>query len=237
MISFGISLLIALGCYLIVQYVSSPSLVRLAKLFGGDLASGGYIQILTFIAFFIGWLELRDFSTYIRQQQSGFQFNVLPEKEHYVLYADDVRKIQRDLQSSPKRGLFILIEIVIQLATKFLRTANPGEVIDMNSNLIRLKRDESEKDQSLIRYILWLIPSLGFIGTVLGISAAMGEISGADINKITVDLGIAFDTTLVALVLSSTLLGYFHKIQHQTDAYFIDLEKYLLNHFINRLEV
>jgi len=237
MVSIGVSFFISLGSYLIVQHVQLPGLVRFAKLLGGDLAAGGYIQMLTFVAFFVGWLDLRDFSAMVREQASSLQLNILPEKEHYVMYADDVRRIQHDLQNSPKRGLFILFEIVIQLATKFLRSANPGEVIDMNSNLIRLKRDESEKDQSLVRYILWLIPSLGFIGTVLGISSAMGEISSADINKITVDLGIAFDTTLVALVLSSGLLGYFHKIQHQADAYFIDLEKYLLNHFVNRLEV
>lgn len=68
------------------------------------------------------------------------------------------------------------------------------------------------------RYINWAIPILGFIGTVLGISLAadgIGAIIGArggfadlasELGEAIAPLGIAFDTTLIALSLSVLLM-------------------------------
>ena len=64
------------------------------------------------------------------------------------------------------------------------------------------------------RYINWAIPILGFIGTVLGISLAADGIQNiigsrsslsdlsAELGQAIAPLGIAFDTTLIALSLS-----------------------------------
>jgi len=72
-----------------------------------------------------------------------------------------------------------------------------------------------EISYNLLRYLVWVIPSLGFIGTVLGISQAIAGFSGAiagaaDFSLLkealpdaTLSLGIAFDTTLLALVFSA----------------------------------
>jgi flagellar motor component MotA len=65
---------------------------------------------------------------------------------------------------------------------------------------------------ALLKVFLWAIPILGFIGTVLGLSIAVGNpdmsntadpeaIKGA-IGTLTGGLGVAFDTTLLGLVLS-----------------------------------
>lgn len=66
-------------------------------------------------------------------------------------------------------------------------------------------------EYALVDWIVWALPSFGFIGTVIGISLAMGEATGiaqasdragriTAIEDITSTLGVAFDTTLVALV-------------------------------------
>jgi len=72
----------------------------------------------------------------------------------------------------------------------------------------------SESSYSVPRILIWAIPLLGFIGTVVGISTAVANFSGildtaGDIEKIksgigdvTTGLGVAFDTTLLALFLS-----------------------------------
>ncbi len=74
-----------------------------------------------------------------------------------------------------------------------------------------------EESYLLPRYISWAVPILGFIGTVLGISlaadgirriigsdAGLSSLSG-DLSGAIAPLGIAFDTTLVALSLSVVL--------------------------------
>lgn len=72
----------------------------------------------------------------------------------------------------------------------------------------------SESSFSVPRILVWAIPLLGFIGTVVGISQAVSEFSGVldtagDVDKIkdgigavTTGLSVAFDTTLLALFLS-----------------------------------
>ena len=72
-----------------------------------------------------------------------------------------------------------------------------------------------ESFYTLPRYINWAIPILGFIGTVLGISMATEQLgailanSGSDFGQLMGEaltpLGIAFDTTLIALSLSIVL--------------------------------
>jgi biopolymer transport protein ExbB/TolQ len=70
-----------------------------------------------------------------------------------------------------------------------------------------------------IRVFLWTIPILGFIGTVMGVSDAIGEfgnfIKGGQtditqiksaLTKVTSGLSVAFDTTYVALVLTVFLM-------------------------------
>ena len=72
----------------------------------------------------------------------------------------------------------------------------------------------SESSYSVPRILVWAIPLLGFIGTVVGISSAVNNFSGllntagdiekikAGIGAVTQGLGVAFDTTLLALFLS-----------------------------------
>ena len=87
------------------------------------------------------------------------------------------------------------------------------------------------------RYINWAIPILGFIGTVLGISLAAGEIGnlvgsanlniGESINAAMQPLGIAFDTTLIALSLSVFLAFIYTILQRWEEQRFLFLEEHI----------
>ena len=85
---------------------------------------------------------------------------------------------------------------------------------DADSDLYQLALQNS---YSLVRVLLWAIPILGFIGTVIGMSQAVGSFEGvlgnadnvdglkAGLTKVTGGLGTAFDTTYLALVISVLL--------------------------------
>lgn len=86
------------------------------------------------------------------------------------------------------------------------------------------------------RYINWAIPILGFIGTVLGISLAADGIqniigSGGGLSDLSSELGqaiaplgIAFDTTLIALSLSVFLMLLQTALQRWEDDILVDCE-------------
>ena len=73
--------------------------------------------------------------------------------------------------------------------------------------------DRQEQRYSLVRILIWATPMLGFLGTVLGISQALGGINvGPDnnfqdmMNGLRSSLYVAFDTTALALTLSMVLM-------------------------------
>jgi len=79
--------------------------------------------------------------------------------------------------------------------------------------LAELDLDRQQQRYSLARILIWATPMLGFLGTVLGISQALGGISvGPDnnfesmMNGLRGSLYVAFDTTALALTLSMVLM-------------------------------
>lgn len=66
------------------------------------------------------------------------------------------------------------------------------------------------------RYVLWAIPSIGFLGTVRGIGEALtraGEAMAGDISGVAASLGIAFNSTFVALFVSLVLMLFSSMLQ------------------------
>lgn len=104
-------------------------------------------------------------------------------------------------------------QIFVRSTTAENRSEMDG-VVDQIASVERRKLDASHVP---VRYLIWLIPTLGFLGTVLGISLAVSGFSEvitqsqgkADVNsnlvEICNELGVAFDTTFVALIYSSLI--------------------------------
>lgn len=101
-------------------------------------------------------------------------------------------------------------------------------------------RDQGGSDSSyaIARVLMWAIPILGFIGTVQGLGQAVagfGVLGGsADVNaikgaigQVTVGLGVAFDTTLLALVLTTLLMFPLTSFQRREENLFGEIDNYL----------
>ncbi|BAQ64715.1 MotA/TolQ/ExbB proton channel family protein [Geminocystis sp. NIES-3709] len=105
----------------------------------------------------------------------------------------------------------------------------------------------SESSYALPRILVWAIPLLGFIGTVLGISQAVNGFNGfldnsAEIEQIkegittvTTGLAIAFDTTLLALFLSVMVMIPLVLIERMESQLLLATEIYINDHILPRL--
>jgi biopolymer transport protein ExbB/TolQ len=81
---------------------------------------------------------------------------------------------------------------------------------------------------------------VGFIGTVRGIGAALARANEAvagDITGVTQSLGVAFNSTFIALVISIVLMFFIHQLQLVQEQLVIDTESYGDAHLISRLRV
>ena len=121
--------------------------------------------------------------------------------------------------------------------------------IDKANNLfnssLELFQHELELKYNALRYIVWLIPTLGFIGTVVGIAFALdaaGTVETVEeyqdpklLKQLTQSLGVAFYTTLLALLQSGVLMFVLHLVQGREEAVLNRIGQYCLDNLINRL--
>ena len=239
-ISAGVALLFTAICMILLALTNkenSPTLYRILILLGGDVINGGYIQGLTYFAFVWAWFEVKEKLRVIARERKAFKMNLIPTSEKHVFMPADINNLKFKLIEFDKKEKYILSDLLKKACTKFRASGSLSELIDIVSIQIEVSQEKSEGDQSVIRYLSWVIPSLGFIGTVIGISQSLIYANSGDMEKITSLLGVAFDTTLVALVLSVFLMWFVHQLQEETDRFHSDLKEFVIDNLINKIEM
>lgn len=149
-----------------------------------------------------------------------------------------LQDVETALQDKPRLRDRLLPSIVLAALHRFHATASIGDVAGTVKERSDAAANEYEADLSLVRFIAWVIPAIGFIGTVRGIGEALAQaqkaISG-DIGGVVDALGLAFNSTLVALLLAIPLMFLLFMVQGRQDKFFVDLLSYCDAHLISRL--
>lgn len=89
------------------------------------------------------------------------------------------------------------------------RTGSANELEDHLKYLADVEGARASQSYGLVRFVIWAIPIMGFLGTVIGITVAIANLSPSQMENITdvvAGLGTAFDTTATALGLSMVLM-------------------------------
>lgn len=236
----GLALLVTASCMILLTLMTkenNPIFHRLLILMGGEVMNGGYIQTLTYLAFFWSWFEVKEKLQVISRERKAFKLALIPTSEKVVFMPADINNLKFKLQEFEKKEKYILSDLLKKACTKFSTSRSLSELIDIVSIQVEISQEKSEGDQSIIRYLTWVIPSIGFVGTVIGISQALIVANSGDMEKITSLLGVAFDTTLVALVLSIIIMWFVHQLQEETDRFHSDLKEFVIDNLINKIEI
>jgi biopolymer transport protein ExbB/TolQ len=186
----------------------------------------------------------------LAMQRRALAFQVIPAGHDFVLSSATVDDVIQQIYATvddPKR--FVLFNRIL-IALSNLR--NLGRVSDVDDILrSQAEQDEAvmETSYSLIQGFVWAIPVLGFIGTVLGLSQAIGSFSGvlgstADMTQITAalrgvtaGLGTAFETTLVALVAALFIQLWLTGLRKSEEEFLDDCAEYCLRNVVSRLRI
>lgn len=231
---------IVLGTVLIVGYhmVSDDSgAKRILQLLGGSMPSG-IVQLITFFLCFFGLLEIASKNKGISREYKGIRIGLLPEKEQYVLSPDEVNEIKLAIIEQENTEKFLVTDMIKKACTKYRAEKSVSQVQELVEAQARMNLNRSESEQSLIRYVAWAIPSVGFIGTIIGISGALGlanDTTPEGIERITSTLMVAFDTTLISLFLSLILMYFIHSYQEKSEKLHVDVEDYITDNLVNRI--
>lgn len=139
-----------------------------------------------------------------------------------------------------------LHRLVHRIVLQYQATGSVAEAQSVLDSSIEYFQHEVALRYTMLRYLIWLLPTLGFIGTLVGISIALAnagrlpnledpEALQAWINALTTNLGVAFYTTLVALTLSAVLVFLTNLATSREERALNDTGQYCLDNLINRL--
>lgn len=122
-----------------------------------------------------------------------------------------------------------------------------GQLMELNREISGLDQERTAARFTLTRYILYLLPVIGFIGTVEGISRALGNISVVlpmvkdldgflgNLTGVTSALQVAFDSTLLALFLSAALMFVQTIIYRLAEDHLARVDAWVVEHALPKL--
>lgn len=145
------------------------------------------------------------------RQRAALQCQLLPSWSGKPVAVDEAERLQLQLDQLPQRLQRWLVVQRFRGALDFVASRKSSEGLDDQlRHLADADADAVEGSYSLIRFITWAIPILGFLGTVLGITDAIANVTPEQLAKsitgVTDGLAIAFDTTAIALIFSMILM-------------------------------
>lgn len=196
------------------------------------------IQNIMWLAFFVGLGEL-----YYRHLQSqamiqSLQDDILDVKSSRLINNDDTKTIYKTL----KQYDGTLATLLTSLLHRFQASFSVEQTNEMLNSQLEFLQYRLDLAYNYIHYLSWFIPTLGFIGTIVGIAYALlgvaESVPGASLlTELVGKLAVAFNTTLVALIMSAILVFLTHLIQNKEEEAIADCGEYCLNGFILKLYV
>ncbi len=198
-----------------------------------------YEQEACFILMFwaLAILGYKGVLTYRQKQLLGRDILELPET--LPVGPEDTRNLLDHLaQLNHPLNSYLLPRALRLGVQRFGVTGNIQDSATAVRDLCESEMERQEAELSIIRYIAWAIPSIGFIGTVRGIGSALGQANRAvagDITGVTQSLGVAFNSTFIALVISIVLMFFIHQLQLFQERLVLDSEAYCNDNLIARL--
>jgi biopolymer transport protein ExbB/TolQ len=176
----------------------------------------------------------------ILRERDLLDTDLVPIAEGMRILPEDTREFARQVQALPDDNQSMLLPRALMNALRrFNSTRNIQDVSSTTNIVFESEADRLESELSMIRYISWAIPSIGFIGTVRGIGEALAQADKAvqgDIAGVTQSLGVAFNSTFIALLISIFLMFLVYQLQLLQERLVFDSQNYVDDKLIRHMK-
>ena len=187
----------------------------------------------------------------VRLQEKALGITILPEDDPgFILTPTSAQRVLERLHAAVDDPRKFFLTRRIQMALANLK--NIGNIADVDKLLVtQAENDEAMVDSSYtpLRGFIWAIPVLGFIGTVLGLSMALGSfgkvLSSAQqmdemrsaLQDVTGGLATAFETTLEGLVAALCVHMLMIMVQRREEQFLDECKDYCQKNIVGRLRL
>ncbi|GAB5440224.1 MAG: MotA/TolQ/ExbB proton channel family protein [Fuerstiella sp.] len=132
-----------------------------------------------------------------------------------------------------------LLQRRLQDASNYLQNRGHNGLEEHLRYLAELAGDRLHQSYATIRTVTWAIPILGFLGTVIGITMAIANVTpeqlDSSISEVTQGLSVAFDTTALALGLSIVLVFASFAVERSEQKVLSDVEQFGIDQLLPHL--
>jgi biopolymer transport protein ExbB/TolQ len=193
-------------------------------------------QIVCYCFFTWGCFILLSRYLEVVRQHKAFGLSLLPTEEGARILPEDARPLSRKVEQLTRGRPYILANMIRLSLGKYGITRSGADVSDAVRTQADVEMGRLVSGMALVHYLAWAIPALGFLGTVRGLGMSLGVMNQTGgLEEAVRHLYFAFDTTLVALVVSLPLMFFLHTVQREEEGLVIDCQQYCLEHLVARL--
>jgi flagellar motor component MotA len=244
---------------LIVAFAGGSMSIALAYLvksflphFYSLIIERGPVQILTVYSFWFtsGMLVFKYKN--LRKERSAFNLDYIKtftegrKTMGQKTFIGQQRAIEENVNIEEKD--FILVNRINKALQQIRINNNPADVANVLKTVGETDAAIIDSSYILIKYMIWAIPVLGFIGTILGMTQAIGSFdtvlkginevgfSGVkdSLGLVTKGLSVAFETTFLALVLSAVVNLFSNALQKKEEDLLSDVEVFTTENIVNK---
>lgn len=195
----------------------------------------GYEQLVMYMMAALAIFLLVSQMAEVRRQREQLVIDAALFGEARVIRPEDAGLLSTRLQQGDARkgtGRFV----VTQLLRRFERTGEIDSAAAAGEAAIETVNAELVARLNVVRFAIWAIPTVGFIGTVRGIGGALALASSPErLPAVVGFLGVAFDTTMVGLILCLSVVLLSHELERRTDRFLDELSSGALGAIQRRL--
>ena len=219
----------------------------LAQMFTRNVVISGSIVFMTAWSLMIIFIK----GSKLSLQRKALSLAILPvDDPGFVLTHASAEEVLLRLHRSvddPSR--FLLTRRIYNALANLRNIGRIGDVDDVLSTQAENDEDQADSSYTVLRGFIWAIPILGFIGTVWGLSLAMGsfgsvleeagqmeELRGA-LKEVVAGLSVAFETTLQGLVAALVVHLLMTRTRRREERFLDDCKEYCQKNVVGRLRL
>jgi biopolymer transport protein ExbB/TolQ len=196
------------------------------------------IQNALYIMFALGaadiWLRYKAAA----REQTYLEMELLPEDDE-VIQINQLGLLRRKIESLDAPEGAFLPQLIDESVLQLTNSKSVEQTVAIYTSMLELITHRLDLAYQTIRYLVWIIPTTGFIGTVVGIAISLEGLAGGagkiDIDKVASGLKVAFYTTILALLLSAILVLLQNIVQRKEEGALNRAAQYCLQNLINRV--